>query len=156
MMGKEDDREEILSLYKAQIGQEYCPWNEDYPSNEEIDWDFSRDALFVLKADGQIKAAVSLEKDDAVDSLSCWDENLAPEGELARIAVLPEEQGKGYGRIMIQFGMDELKRRGFRGIRMLVNKLNRKAIRCYAVFGFRVVGECRMYEQNFLCYEKEL
>lgn len=156
MMGKEDDREEILSLYKAQIGQEYCPWNEDYPSNEEIDWDFSRDALFVLKADGQIKAAVSLEKDDAVDSLSCWDENLAPEGELARIAVLPEEQGKGYGRIMIQFGMDELKRRGFRGIRMLVNKLNRKAIRCYAVFGFRVVGECRMYEQNFLCYEKGL
>ena len=156
VMGKEDDREEILSLYKAQIGQEYCPWNEDYPSNEEIDWDFSRDALFVLKADGQIKAAVSLEKDDAVDSLSCWDENLAPEGELARIAVLPEEQGKGYGRIMIQFGMDELKRRGFRGIRMLVNKLNRKAIRCYAVFGFRVVGECRMYEQNFLCYEKEL
>ncbi len=156
MMGKEDDREEILSLYKAQIGQEYCPWNEDYPSNEEIDWDFSRDALFVLKVDGQIKAAVSLEKDDAVDSLSCWDENLAPEGELARIAVLPEEQGKGYGRIMIQFGMDELKRRGFRGIRMLVNKLNRKAICCYAVFGFRVVGECRMYEQNFLCYEKEL
>ena len=75
---------------------------------------------------------------------------------MARIAVLPEEQGKGYGRIMIQFGIDELKRRGFRGIRMLVNKLNRKAIRCYAVFGFRVVGECRMYEQNFLCYEKEL
>ena len=156
VMAAETDREEILALYKAQIGREYCPWNENYPSNEEIDWDFSRDALFVLKTDGRIKAAVSLEKDDTVDNLSCWDEKLAPEGELARIAVLPEEQGKGYGRIMLQYGMDELKRRGFRGIRMLVNKLNRKAIRCYAVFGFRVVGECRMYEQDFLCYEKEL
>lgn len=156
VMATETDREEILALYKAQIGQKYCPWNEYYPSNEEIDWDFSRDALFVLKTDGRIKAAVSLEKDDTVDNLSCWDEKLAPEGELARIAVLPEEQGKGYGRIMLQYGMDELKRHGFRGIHMLVNKLNRKAIRCYAVFGFRVVGECRMYEQDFLCYEKEL
>ena len=31
-----------------------------------------------------------------------------------------------------------------------------KAIRCYATFGFNVVGECFMYDQDFLCYEKEL
>lgn len=156
IMATEADRGEILSLYKAQLGRECCPWNEDYPSNEEIDWDLSRDALFVLKKDGSIRAAVSIEEDEAVDCLSCWDENLAPIGELARLAVLPDEQSKGLGRIMLKFGMDELKRRGFNGIHFLVNKNNSKAIRCYAVFGFRVVGECHMYEQDFLCYEKEL
>jgi ribosomal protein S18 acetylase RimI-like enzyme len=57
---------------------------------------------------------------------------------------------------MMQFGMDELKRRGYRGIHMLVNRHNVKAIRCYAVFGFNVVGECHMFDQDFLCYEKEL
>ena len=156
VMATEEDRDEILSLYRAQIGREYCPWNEEYPSNEAIDWDLSRDALFVMKVNGKIKAAVSIEEDEEVDRLSCWDKNLEPVGELARVAVLPEEQSKGLGRIMLQFGMDELKRRGFKGIHILVNKNNTKAIRCYAVFGFRMVGECHMYEQDFLCYEREL
>lgn len=156
VMATEEDRDEILSLYKMQLGREFCPWNEDYPSHTEIDFDLSRDALFVLKMEGTIKAAVSIDEDEAVDRLPCWDRQLAPEGELARLAVLPEEQNKGFGRIMLQFGMEELKRRGCRGIHILVNKYNTKAIKCYAVFGFRVVGECHMYEQDFLCYEKEL
>lgn len=156
VMATEEDRSEILSLYKTQIGREFCPWNEDYPSNGEIDWDFSRDALFVLKMDGAIKAAISLEKDDDVDALPYWNKELEPAGELARLAVLPEEQSKGYGRIMMQFGMEELKRRGFKGIHFLVNKHNTKAIRCYEVFGFSNVGECFMYDQDFYCYEKEL
>lgn len=156
VLAKEEDRVEIMALYKAQIGREFCPWTDEYPSDVTIDFDLSRDALFVLKMDGRIKAAVSLEKDEDVDNLSCWDATKAPEGELARIAVDPEEQSKGLGRIMLQFGMDELKRRGFKGIHMLVNKHNKKAIRCYSVFGFDVVGECSMYDQDFLCYEKEL
>ena len=155
VMAVEGDRNEILSLYKAQLGHENCPWDEEYPSNESIDWDISRDALFVLKMNGSIKAAVSIEEDEIVDQLSCWDGSLVPKGELARLAVHPEEQNKGLGRIMMKYGMDELKVRGFKGIRILVNKYNTKAIKCYAVFDFKVVGECHMYEQNFLCYEKD-
>ena len=156
VLAKEENRAEIMALYKAQIGREFCPWTDEYPSDVTIDFDLSRDALFVLKMDGRIKAAVSLEEDEDVDNLTCWDATKAPEGELARIAVDPEEQSKGLGRIMLRFGMDELKRRGFKGIHMLVNKHNKKAIRCYSVFGFDVVGECSMYDQDFLCYEKEL
>ena len=72
------------------------------------------------------------------------------------LAVLPEEQNKGLGRVMLRFGMEELKRRGFKGVHFLVNKHNVKAIRSYQVFGFDVVGEVRMYGQDLLCYEKEL
>ena len=142
VMATEEDREEILSLYKAQIGREFCPWDEEYPSNETIDGDLSREALFILKIDNEIKAAISIEKDEAVDILPCWDKNLAPAAELARLAVLPSEQNKGFGRIMLKFGMDELKKRGFKSVHFLVNKYNKKAISCYSVFGFRVVGEC--------------
>lgn len=152
----EEDRGEILALYRAQIGREFCPWNEDYPSDEEISFDLSRDALFVLKEDGRIRAAISLEEDEDVDSLSCWRDELKPSGSIARVAVLPDEQNRGYGRIMLQYAMDELKRRGYRGVHFLVNKHNVKAIRSYAVFGFDVVGECRMFGQDFLCYEKGL
>ena len=152
----EEDRGEILTLYRAQIGREFCPWNEDYPSDEEISFDLSRDALFVLKEDGRIRAAISLEEDEDVDSLSCWSDELKPSGSIARVAVLPDEQNRGYGRIMLQYAMDELKRRGYRGVHFLVNKHNVKAIRSYAVFGFDVVGECHMFGQDFLCYEKGL
>ena len=55
VMATEEDRNEILALYKAQIGQDYCPWDEDYPSNEAINWDLSRDALFIMKMNGSIK-----------------------------------------------------------------------------------------------------
>ena len=156
IMATEADREELLALYKLQLGREFCPWDEEYPSNETIDYDLLRDAVLVMKMDGRIVAAVSLEEDEAVDRLDCWDPNMQPVGELARVAVLPQEQSRGLGRIMLQFGMDELKRRGYKGIHMLVNKYNTKAIRCYAVFGFRVVGECYLYEQDYLCYEREL
>ena len=156
VVASEEDREEILALYRAQLGRDVCPWNDDYPSDETITWDLSRDALFVMKRGGSIIAAVSVDEDEEVDALTCWDASLEPEGELARIAVLPNEQGKGLGRIMLQFGMDELKRRGYKGIHILVNKQNARAIRCYAVFGFTVTGECHMYDPDFLCYEKEL
>jgi ribosomal protein S18 acetylase RimI-like enzyme len=152
----EEDRREILALYDMQKGREFCPWDEDYPSNETIDFDLSRDALFVLKEDGIIKASISIDDDEQVNSLPCWNKELSPEGELSRLAVLPGEQNKGYARIMMQFGMDELRRRGYRGIHILVGKHNIKAIRSYAVFGYRVVGECFLYEHDYLCYEKEL
>lgn len=52
--------------------------------------------------------------------------------------------------------MKALKERGYRSIHFLVNKHNIKDIKCYAYFGFDVVGECYMYDQDFLCYEKAL
>ncbi len=154
IMAKEEDRDEILSLYKAQLGREFCAWDEDYPSNETIDYDFSRDALFVLKEDGIIKAAISIEEDPSVDELPCWNQDIVPSCELARLAVLPTEQNRGLARVMLSFGMEELKRRGYKGTHFLVNKYNTKAIRSYEVFGFDKVGECRLYDQDFLCYEK--
>ena len=54
------------------------------------------------------------------------------------------------------FIMEELSRRGYRSIHLLVNSRNVKALRSYAVFRFDTVGECDMYDQHFLCYEKNL
>ena len=155
-MATKEDKEEILALYKAQLGREFCPWDENYPNEETIDFDLSRDSLYVLKDHKRIIAAISIEEDEDVDKLDCWNEDLKPGGELARLAVLPEEQNHGNGRKMLWFGMEELKRRGFKSIHFLVDKHNEKAIRAYSVFGFNTVGECHMYEHDFLCYEMDL
>lgn len=156
VLATEDDREELLKLYKAQVGREYCAWTDGYPGDETISFDLGRDALFVMKRDGRIIAAISHEEDEDVDVLDCWDPELAPGGELARLCVSPELQNEGLARKMLERGMQALKERGYKSIHFLVNKYNVKAIRSYAVFGFNVVGECQMYEQDFLCYEKAL
>jgi len=151
------DTEDILRLYREQVGQEYCFWTEDYPSLETIDYDLSRDSLFVMKDEnGRIIAAISAEEDEEVDELDCWTPSLQPGGEYARVAVTPALQNQGLARIMVSHVLDVLKSRGFRSVHIVVNRDNVKAIRSYARFGFRNAGECEMYDQHFLCYEKEL
>ena len=86
ILATESDREQILELYQAQKGREFCAWDEDYPSDETISFDLSRDSLFVMKENGKVIAAISIEEDMDVDNLDCWDRDLFPGGELARVA----------------------------------------------------------------------
>ena len=95
VMATEKDREEILALYRMQIGKEFCPWTEEYPSDDTITFDLKRDALYVMKRDEKVIATVSIDDDPQVDSLKCWDPGLAPGGELARVCVLPGLQNDG-------------------------------------------------------------
>ncbi len=156
VLASESDREQIMKLYKEQLGREFCAWTDHYPSEETIDYDLSRDALLVMKENDEVIAAISIDKDEDVERLEYWDKNLAPGGELSRLAVTHSMQGKGVARLMMQHGMKALKDRGYKSIHFLVNKYNVPALRSYAKFGFNVVGECHMFEQDFLCYEKEL
>lgn len=151
------DKEEILSLYRSQIGRECCPWDEHYPGMKEIEFDLSRDSLFIMKDEsGHIIAAISIDEDENVEKLTCWSDALQPGGELSRVAVSIKWQNRGIAREMMQYAMRVLKERGRKSVHLLVNNKNQKAIRSYAHLDFQVVGECDMYEQNFLCYEKPL
>ena len=151
------DKQAILALYQSQIGSECCPWSEDYPSMEEIEYDLSRESLFVMKnEEDAILAAISIDLDEEVEKLSCWTKALSPGGELSRLAVAKNLQNKGIAREMLQYGMKILKENGYKSVHFLVNKTNQKAIRSYSHMNFSVVGECFLYEQPFLCYEKAL
>ena len=96
------DKDEILKLYKSQLGRKYCPWNDDYPSMETIDFDLSRDALLIMRAEGKIIAAISVDDDEEVNNLKCWTSELQPGGELSRLAVSPDCQSKGLAKEMIE------------------------------------------------------
>ncbi|MBR6706221.1 MAG: GNAT family N-acetyltransferase [Clostridia bacterium] len=157
MMATAQDTDGVLRLYREQIGRKYCFWNEDYPGPETIAADLKRQGLFVMKnAAGEIIAAISVEEDADVDRLDCWTPSLLPGGEYARLAVLPAWQNRGLARRMVVHILEVLKQRGFKSVHILVNRDNITAIRSYAHIGFRVAGECRMYDQHFLCYEKPL
>ena len=46
---KREEAEEVLRLYRSLIGTEYCVWTENYPTEWEVEFDLSRDALFCLR-----------------------------------------------------------------------------------------------------------
>lgn len=156
-LAKEQEKEEILALYKMQIGRAFCPWTEHYPGMDTIEYDLERDALFVMKnASGMIIAAITLDLDEEVEKLIYWTKELAPGGELSRLAVHPDYQNQGIAQKMLLHGMQVLKERGHKSVHFLVNRLNEKALRSYEHLHFNNVGECFMYEQPFYCYEKAL
>lgn len=155
-LAQPSDKEEILKLYKSQLGKKYCPWNEYYPTVNEIEFDLSRNSLFVMKHKNKIIAAISIDDDDSVTNLPYWTSKLQPGAELSRLAVDLDFQSQGIAKKMIIHGMNEIKNRGFKSLHFLVNKTNLKALKCYEAFGFNKVGECELYDQPMLCYEKEL
>lgn len=151
------DKAEILALYRSLVGTEYCAWTDEYPNETEIEGDLSRNALFCMKDEnGKIAGTISIDHDEEVEKLPCWREALKPAGELSRLGVRREYQNQGLARQLLQYGMEELKRRGFKSVHFLVCKTNIKAIRSYSKLNFEVVGECSLFGEDWWCYEKAL
>ena len=60
-----------------------------------------------------------------------------PEGFLLdNIAILPEGQGKGYGRALIEFAEAEARRRGFAEIRLYTHEMMTENIALYTRIGY--------------------
>lgn len=152
-----EDKEEVLALYHSLVGTEFCAWTNDYPGKKDIEGDLSRDGLFCLKDDnGKMIGVISIDQDEAVENLPCWREALKPAAELSRLGVKIENQNQGIARKLLQYGMDELRRRGKKSVHFLVCKRNLKAIRSYEKLDFDMVGECELFGEEWWCYEKEL
>jgi ribosomal protein S18 acetylase RimI-like enzyme len=62
---------------------------------------------------------------------------------IANIAVVPAEQGKGYGKRLLAFAEEEAKRRGYREVRLYVNSLMTENIAMYEHVGFVEVERFR-------------
>ena len=175
---KREEAEEILQLYQSLIGTEYCVWTENYPTEREVEFDLSRNALFclyekMLEPDerkqgarlseeqtaeplpvtrGRLIGTISIDDDPEVEALSCWSEDLTPVAELSRLGVAVEYQNRGIARILLQEAMAELKTQGYKAVHILVAKDNVKAQKLH----FSTAGECELFGHSYWCYERKL
>ena len=146
-----------MAFYHSLVGTEGCVWTEDYPSELEVEFDLSREALYCLKDDeNEIIGVISIDDDPAVKDLDCWSSDLNPAVELSRLGVRIDKQNQGIARVLLTSLMEELKSQGMRGVRLLGCKENKKAIRSYSKFHFYVAGEIEMFGHPYWCYEKDL
>lgn len=152
-----EDKEQVFAFYRSLVGTEFCVWTSEYPTMVNIEDDLARDALFCLKDElGRIVGTISIDLDAEVEKLDCWSPKYQPSAELSRLGVSSAYQNQGLARMLLQEGMNELKKRGMKSVHFLVCKTNIKAIRSYDKLSFEVVGECQMFGNDYWCYEKVL
>lgn len=70
---------------------------------------------------------------------------LAPESELYRIAVLRDARRGGLGRAILDFFLDEMRRRGAESVYLEVRESNRAARELYLSAGFTEIGIRKNY-----------
>ena len=76
---KREEADTVLKLYRSLLGTPYCVWTEEYPSEKEVEFDLSRDALFCMRDDaGNIAGVISIDDDPNVECLTCWSETMVP------------------------------------------------------------------------------
>lgn len=150
------DKSAVLELYRSFL-HGAALWDENYPSEATIDFDLSRDALFVMKNDlGEIIATISIDLDDQVETLPCWTPTLQPSAELARLAVRSDMHNQGIAKQMMKYAFAELKTTQKKSAHILVIKTHAAALNSYQKLGFKTVGDCKLYNHDYFCMEVAL
>lgn len=72
----------------------------------------------------------------------------AEEAELLRLAVLPTVRGRGYGRVLLDRGLERLAWEGIGGCFLEVREDNEHARRLYEQAGFACTGRRRRYYRD--------
>lgn len=150
------DKDEILALYRSFIGWEGCTWTQDYPDSSTFEMDTDSNNLFGIRENNKIIAVISIDQDDLVTKLDCWNSDIGRTAEISRLAVAADYQNQGIAGEMIKQLCLILEQRGFRGVHYLVYPYNKRALAAYSKLDFELAGESDLYGHHWFCYEKNL
>lgn len=150
----QEDKEQIMKLYRNAIGTEGCTWSEEYPNEEIMLADLEKHNLFCMENSlKEIVGAISIDEDEEVDKLECWNKNAGKMAELARLVVREDYQNNGVAKELIKNVIRVLKDRKYKSVHYLVSKYNDKALASYKKLDFKCVGESDILENDWYCYE---
>jgi GNAT superfamily N-acetyltransferase len=119
------------------LGQVPSPMKDDYVQR------VAAHQVWVLEVTGEIVGVVVLEEQP--ESLF-----------LENVAVLPSEQGKGYGRMLIAFAEQEAVRRGFPELQLCTNARMVENIAIYEYLGFTEFERIRGKGFERICLAKQV
>ena len=147
-----NDLKYVNDLYISVRNTPFCVWNEYYPTNEEIECDYTAKTLYITKEDDSILGAVSVNPENEMNDLNCFTK-VFKTCEIARVVVNPIYQNKKIGQFMINELIKELNKKGYNSIRLAVEVNHIPAIKLYEKCGFKKVGTHFMYEHHYYLYE---
>lgn len=154
-LAREDELDSIVKLYISMIGNDYCTWNNEYPTMLEARSDFDNNSLYVLTIENQIIGAISIVPINELDDFEGW--NISDNvGEIARVVIASEFQGLGLGKLMVANVLTVLEKNGYKGLHLSVALENKPAYKLYLSLGFVNRGEASMYGGSYYLLEKEI
>lgn len=133
-------------------------WTADYPSHEVFKNDIERSELYVLETENNIIGCIviSVLMDEVYKPVK-W---LTPNENniyIHRIAILPEEQRKGYAQKLMDYAEEYAKVNHFLSIRLDTFSQNPRNQKFYEVRGYQRLENIyfpKQSEHPFYCYEK--
>lgn len=156
-----EDIPELLIVTKAcaqaMIANGIYQWNENYPSYEAFEKDIDLDQLWVLKdADTIIGSVVVSEKIDDEYKVIEWLTPNAKNIYIHRLAIHPNQQGKGLAQKLMDFAEAYAKTNDFVSVRLDTFSVNKRNNAFYKKRGYQKLGDVYFPKQSeypFHCYE---
>lgn len=147
--------EEAYNLYKRVIKNSHTyGWDENYPSFDMIKDDIISQGLVGLFENDKLIAVSYIGEREQLDHVLGWRYKLKKPSRIARICVEPSLQGRGIGKKFLTFIVEDLKSRGYDGMRIIVAKENKNALKMYNLFPFKNRGE--HFDYGICWYKLEL
>lgn len=150
------DLDAVCTLYRVASENPYSVWNEEYPTRQEAEHDLETGNLFVLTDTNTLVGAASIVPESEMDAMDIWHFSNGNHREVARIAISPLWQGKGYAAKMVRSVLEVLRQRGYTSVRLSAACCNLPACRTYQKLGFQIRGEADLYGSHYYLMEKEL
>jgi len=147
----------VMKLYDDVRNKTYTLWDNGYPNRELVEFDIERKGLIGIFENAElIGVSYFGERCEDGEEGFTWKDSFIRRGTFARIGVSPKYQNKGIGTKLVEFILEELKKQGFDGVRILVGKNNENAKKLYKKFGFVSCGEASRYGHDYFLYELRL
>lgn len=147
----------IMALYNEIKEHSINFWDKNYPNEEIARCDIEKNGLYgVFISNKLIGISFLGQRCEENEEGFTWNENFSNRGTFSRIGVSPAYQHQGIATALVKFILEELKNRGFDGVRILVEKDNSNALGLYKKFNFNICGEAYRYGHNFWLMEKRL
>lgn len=139
------------------IKQGIYQWNETYPSRQAFENDLRRNELYVIEKAGAICGMVTI--------TTLIDKEYIPVAWLTkndnaiyihRLAVQPENQGKGYAQKLMDFAEDLARKQGYSSVRLDTFSKNKRNQNFYEKRGYQKLSDIYFPKQSeypFHCYE---
>jgi GNAT superfamily N-acetyltransferase len=135
-----------------------------YPTRDTALTAVEQDDLFVMEEDGEIVAAMRLNKEQDPVYKKCNWEYPAEENQIMvmhTLVVEPSVKEQGYGRKMVEFYENYARENSCPYLRIDTNALNTRARAMYQRYGYKEIGIVLcvfngIREVNLVCMEKKL
>ena len=158
----EADLDEILSLYREctikMNASGLFNWHDSYPDRATLLDDIHEGSLYILVTD-RIHGAVALNDEQPPEYKDIlWEFHTEPFLVVHRLAISPDQQGKGYGVNLMEFAEELARSMQFPSIRMDVFTINTPGRMLYRKLNYKELNEFYFpgFEIPFIGLEKQV